>query len=57
MSDGWHRSYNHRHVDISFLKWTINFWIKWNYIVHKDGPSDVPNPKPLDFSATQAKGD
>lgn len=26
----------------------FNFWIKWNFIVHKDGPSDVAVRRPLE---------
>lgn len=45
--NGWHRSYDRFDLRIGLGFRTYNFWIKWNYIVHKDGPSDVATPRPL----------
>lgn len=39
--NGWNRSYDRFDFSVRFFQWTINFWIKWNYIVHESGPSDV----------------
>jgi len=43
--NGWHRSYDRFDVRIGLLFLVINFWVKWNIIVHKDGPSDVAPEK------------
>ena len=48
--NGWNRSYNHFVFDMDFGKLGgLNFWIRWNFIVHQDGPGDVSNPKPLNL--------
>lgn len=43
--NGWNRSYQSQTLEVFLLFWTVTFWIKWNYRVHKDGPSDVPHDK------------
>jgi len=47
---GWNRSWKSFHIELNFLFWTLNFWIMWNIIVHKDGPSDWHEKVPLDLS-------
>ena len=51
--NGWNRSYDRVDISIGIIFVTIRFWIKYNYLVHKDGPSDVSDKKPLDLSALE----
>lgn len=55
--NGWNRSYDRVDISIGLIITTIRFWIKYNYIVHKDGPSDVgrENFKPLVFDTPDQK--
>ena len=45
--NGWHRYYKHRHLRIGLLLWEFEMWIRYDFIVHKDGPSDATERKPL----------
>lgn len=53
-ANGWNRSFNCLHVRLVFLIWNIDGWIKWDYIVHKDGPSDSRVQRPLDLSGIKS---
>jgi len=54
--NGWHRSYDMLDISIGLIFVTIRFWIKYNYIVHKDGPSDVSDKKPLIIKKEEQNG-
>ena len=45
--NGWNRSYECFAIEFILLFGSLNFWIKWNYVVHKDGPMDGGEPVPL----------
>lgn len=45
--NGWNRSYDNFIFRIRFWNYSINFWVKWNFIVHEDGPSDMNEKRPL----------
>jgi len=47
--NGWNRSYERLDITIGLIFVKIRIWIKYDYIVHKDGPSDVSeeNKRPL----------
>lgn len=47
--NGWGRSWDGLNIIIGFFFFDINFWIRWNIEVHKDGPSDVSDRKPLNL--------
>lgn len=47
--NGWHRYWDGLVLEIGFCFFIINFWIRWNIIVHKDGPSDITPTKPLNI--------
>lgn len=46
--NGWGRSWKHRLVFVNFF-YTFQFcsWVKWDFIVHKDGPSDLEPRRPI----------
>ena len=39
--NGWNRSYKRLDIEVWLLFWTCSFWIKWDYIVHRGGPTDM----------------
>ncbi len=41
------RSWDGLNVMFGFFFFVINFWIRWNIRVHKDGPMDTEHKKPL----------
>lgn len=45
--NGWGRSYNHFTINfgLGFVSWS--FWIRWNFVVHSDGPSDLNPRRPI----------
>lgn len=45
--NGWGRSFKRLSFDVLTPFGSINFWIKWNYVVHRDGPSDASPRQPL----------
>jgi hypothetical protein len=47
--NGWGRRWNEVHVEIGFGFFTICGWIRWNIVVHKDGPMDGYERVPLDL--------
>jgi len=49
--NGWHRYWDGFYSEFGFYFFILNFWIRWNIIVHKDGPSDVKEKdrKPLNI--------
>jgi len=46
-NNGWHRSYKHLFVELDVLFKKITFWVKWDIVVHEDGPSDMKPRKSL----------
>lgn len=50
-NNGWGRSYSHWFLDLELAGHSFMFWIRWNFIVHKDGPLDVAeeNKRPLEL--------
>lgn len=53
--NGWNRSYKHLVISLFFSKWEVTFWIRWNFIVHKDGPGDIRDKRPLILSGDFGK--
>ena len=51
-NNGWNRSYRHQFLEIEGFGYRITTWIRWRFIVHKDGPSDVADSdkRPLDLT-------
>lgn len=47
--NGWNRYYKHRSIRINLYRLDIHAWIRWDFIVHKDGPSDAGEKRPLVF--------
>ena len=49
---GHHRSWDGIAYRLCLWWFAIQFWVRWNVIVHKDGPSDVADDqrRPLDLS-------
>ena len=47
--NGWHRGWDRFDMRLGFGPIVINFWIKWNIIVHEDGPSDLEPRRALDI--------
>lgn len=45
--NGWGRSYNAYQFEFLLFTWTLNFWIKWNYCVMAEGPSDQSPLRPI----------
>jgi hypothetical protein len=43
IQNGWGRSYKRLDFNLGLGFRTYNAWIKYDYLVHKDGPSDVPD--------------
>ncbi len=54
--NGWHRSYKHRTFEIYFFKWSFSCWIRYDFMVHKDGPSDMGVSKPLVLPGSGSNG-
>lgn len=54
--NGWGRSYDSFSVDVRFLHWTFSAWIKWNYIVMAEGPSDGGEMVPLTLPSANDAG-
>lgn len=46
-NNGWNRHYKHRTLELFFLNLGLSFWIRYDFIVHKDGPGDMGYSKPL----------
>lgn len=45
--NGWNRSWDAKHMELGFFFFTLNIWLIYNVIVHKDGPSDGSKRRPL----------
>ena len=43
--NGWGRSWDSWEIEISLWWVTVTAWVKYNIIVHKDGPLDVSDEK------------
>ena len=48
-SNGWNGYYKHFFVEVGFLFFDVTAWIKWDFMVHKDGPTDIAKV-PIDIS-------
>ena len=44
---GYGGSYKHKFFEVWLIFCEITFWIKWNIVVHKNGPIDTSTPHPL----------
>lgn len=53
--NGYFRSYRHLEVYIGIPFFILSFWIKWDFMCHKEGPSDVRTRKPLDLTEFMKK--
>lgn len=47
--NGWGRSYSGATAVLFLGPLSFNFWVCWNFVVHKDGPLDMKQPKPLNI--------
>jgi hypothetical protein len=43
--NGWGRSFDQCWFDFHFLVWELRGWVRWNYIVMAEGPSDMGSVK------------
>ena len=48
--NGWHRSYKHRLVFLTIFTFKFAAWVRWDFMVHKDGPSDASEKRPLNIN-------
>jgi hypothetical protein len=48
--NGWNRYWDGLHIRLGLYFIEINFWVRWNICVHKDGPADASIKRPLDLS-------
>lgn len=53
-NNGWHRSYKHLTVRFGVPLITFEVWFRWDFVVHKDGPSDVRNARPIIIPESEA---
>jgi hypothetical protein len=54
--NGWGRSYSRLDFVISTPFGRLNMWLKWNYVVHKDGPFDVAESERRPLSLPNTTG-
>ena len=51
--NGWGRGFDQVWFDLNLLIWELNGWVRWNYIVMAEGPSDMGSVKwPLSLHTT-----
>jgi len=50
---GWGKQWKGISVEFGLLFFEIHFWIRWNIIMHKDGPFDCEEKRPLDLSGVK----
>ena len=53
--NGWNRGWDAISIDIDCFWFSIYFWIRYNILVHKDGPLDVEKQRPLDLNNNKPK--
>lgn len=51
--NGWGRSYDRLNVELFLYFLSIHFWAHFNFIVHKDGPSDITPMRPLTLTGKE----
>ena len=55
--NGWGRFYKHLYIEFGLAAITIAFWIKWDFLCHKDGPMDSSIRRPLAVEEITIKKD
>jgi len=55
--NGWNRSYKHFGIRIGVGFLVFEGWVKWNFVVHQDGPSDVSIRRPLELPKREERAE